>query len=182
MATGKISAKLVTELNMCWSGPKSVDTLEQASRGGDGEYSVDEILGMQWISYEDTMFAVCRPEVIESELLYSFAGTIAREQLAIIAREWPEAHKAFEKAVDACLNGDSTDKAIACEKTQQAIVASTNLSPATIGACKSVRACVKPDPGHAALGAALHASGHSIHAKDSQRKLLARMFKESLEA
>jgi len=180
MASGKINPENYDSLKLCWSREK---VTEVASRGGRLEYTVDELMRASWIDFEDVMVAVCNTEVMDAEVLYTYAGRAARGQLAIIEQALP-GETVFAEAVAASLTGDTIEIAEASTKVDRALVrlSKENLDDNVNSALASVRASVHMNPGSAAMGTAINAAaaqGNTKTAKTEQKELLRTVFREA---
>lgn len=180
MASGKINPENYDSLKLCWSREH---VTEVASKGGKLEYTVDELMRSPWIEFEDVMIAVCNTEVIDEEVLYTYAGIAARNQLSIIERAFP-GETVFAEAVAAALDGDATEKAEASTKVDRAMrrLSKEVLDDIVTYACKSVRACVHINAASAALGAGINAAATHENAKTGktkQRELMRTVFRDS---
>ena len=134
------------------------------------------------VEFEDMMVAGCNPGVMDADVLYTYAGTAARDQLSIIDLEL-SGETVFAEAVAACLTGDAEAKAEASTAVDRVLVrlSKESLSDKVSLACRSVRACVHFEPGSAALGAGISAAaaqGNTKTNKRDQKELLRTVFLE----
>lgn len=180
MSRGKINSENYDSLKLCWSREHAT---EIANKGGKLEYTVEELMRAPWIDFEDVMVAVCNTEVIDAEVLYTYAGIAARDQLPIIERAYP-GETIFAEAVAASLDGDAIEKAEAGTKVDRVLrrLSKEGLDTIVEYALKSVRACVHTNPASAALGAGINAAATHENAKagkTKQRELMRTVFRDS---
>jgi hypothetical protein len=180
MAHGKINPENYDSLKLCWSREK---VTEAALKGGKLEYTVDELMRATWVEFEDIMVAVCNTEVIDAEVLYTYAGTAARDLLSIVKQAFPD-ETVFAEAVAASLEGNATEKAETSTKVARVLrrLFNNDLSEDVSYALNGISACVHTNAGSAALGAGVNAAaaqGNTKAAKRKQKELLRTVFQEA---
>ncbi len=147
--------------------------------------SVPDLMKDRSQDFDEVMLEVCRTNPVDSTVLYSFAAAVAQQNLPLIETAYP-GNPEFKEAVEACLEGETTAKAVAGVRVQRAMVRLFQDGTVfeTAMACKAVRACVLLDPSRAALGAGYHSlrgSGGGSEAQNSLRLLFRTIFLESQE-
>jgi hypothetical protein len=180
MAHGKINPENYDSLKLCWSREK---VTEAALKGGKLEYGVEELMRAPWIEFEDIMVAVCNTEVIDADVLYTYAGTAARDLLPIVKRAFPD-ETIFAEAVAVSLEGNATEKAETNTKVGRAMgrLFNNDLDATVQHALQGLQACVHRDPGSAALATSINAAaahGNTKAAKREQKELMRTVFRDS---
>lgn len=199
MATGKITPDIAVDLKLCYSMEQAQAASVAGGKGEDGEYTVDQLLLGNFISHDDAMFMVCRPEITPAKVLREFAALVASRELSIITKQLGGA-RPFIDAVDFLQEGAADERpeelAEHAEAIQKYMVSALVIEgpgdfdkpdkireyKRLMNACKAVRAATKPNPGEAAYGAALWAYKSASGATrdelgKKQRGQLAKIFK-----